>query len=96
LGDKKLIMQYRNIPYKYNEWTTWNGELASGYSCEYFDFYPYHVLTFGAKTEDSMKQKIDNYLDNRSYYEIQRNLNDKGCTEYYEDKRKTSDNYTGD
>ena len=48
-------MQYRDIPYKYNEWTTYNGKPASGYSCEAFDEFPYYIARLTAETEDGIK-----------------------------------------
>ena len=89
-------MQHRNIPYEYNEWTTWNGKQASGYSCEYFNFHPYHIQSFSTITEKGMIDRIDEYLDNRAAYEYRRKLSDASNQAYYDEKAKTSGAYTGD
>lgn len=89
-------MQYRNIPYEYREWTTWNGKQASGYSCSHFDFAPYYVSHFGTQTEAEMKEQIDEYLDNRATYEYRRKLSDASNQAYYDEKAKTPGAYTGD
>ena len=89
-------MQYRNIPYEYSEWTTWNGKQASGYSCNYFDFAPYYISSFGTQTEAEMQERIDDYLDNRAKYEYMRKLSDASNQAYYDEKAKTPGAYTGD
>jgi hypothetical protein len=89
-------MQHRNIPYEYNEWTTWNGKQASGYSCEYFNFHPYHIQSFSTELEQDMIHRIDDYLDNRATYEYRRKLSDASNQAYYDEKSKTPGAYTGD
>ena len=89
-------MQYRNIPYEYREWTTWNGKQASGYSCEYFNFAPYYISHFGTQTEAEMHERIDDYLDNRTKYESLRKWKDASAAAYYNEKSKTPGAYTGD
>lgn len=88
-------MQHRNIPYEYREWTAYNGQECSSYTCKYFNFYPYHLISFPADTEAKMKDKIDELLDNRVQYEYKRKLSNAGAAEYYASK-STHDNYTGD
>ena len=88
-------MQYRNIPYEYREWTACNGQECSSYSCKYFNFYPYYMISFPANTEQEMKDKIDELLDNRVQYEYKRKLSNAGAAVYYASK-STHDNYTGD
>lgn len=88
-------MQHRNIPYEYREWTSYDGKQCSSYTCKYFNFYPYYLMSFPANTEAEMKQKIDELIDNRVQYEYQRKLSDAGAAEYYASK-STYDNYTGD
>ena len=83
---------YRDIPYEYNEWTTWNGKQASGYSCDYFNFHPYHIMSFSTKTEAEMHERIDDYLDNRATYEYKRKLSDASAADYYTDTTR----YQGD
>lgn len=88
-------MQYKNIPYNYREWTASNGQKCSSYTCKYFNFYPYHIISFPADTEQEMKDKIDELLDNRVQYEYKRKLSNAGAAAYYASK-STYDNYTGD
>ena len=89
-------MQHRNIPYEYREWTTWNGKQASGYSCDYFNFHPYHIQSFSTELEQDMIHRIDDYLDNRATYEYRRKLSDASNQAYYNEKSKTPGAYTGD
>lgn len=89
-------MQYRNIPYEYHEWTTYKGNKASGYSCEYFNFHPYHIQSFSTELEQDMIHRIDDYLDNRAKYEYMRKLSDASNQAYYNEKSKTPGAYTGD
>ena len=76
-------MQYRNIPYDYNEWTTYNGKPASGYSCEAFDEFPYYITRLTAQTEDGIKERIDYFLDHKAEYEARRELSNKAAQEFY-------------
>ena len=76
-------MQYRNIPYKYNEWTTYTGKPASGYSCEAFDEFPYYIARLTAETEDGIKERIDHFLDHKAAYEARRELSNKAAQEFY-------------
>ena len=88
-------MQHRNIPYEYHEWTSYDSKQCSAYTCKYFNFYPYHLISFPANTEAEMKDKIDELIDNRVQYEYKRKLSNSGAAEYYASK-STYDNYTGD
>ena len=83
---------HRNIPYEYNEWKTYKGNIASGYSCEYFNFHPYHIMSFSTKTKAEMHERIDEYLDNRATYEYKRKLSDASTAAYYADTTR----YQGD
>ena len=89
-------MQYRNIPYEYNEWTTWNGKPASGYACEAFTEFPYYITRLTAQTEDGIKERIDYFLDHKAEYEARRKLSDASNQAYYNEKSKTPGAYTGD
>ncbi len=89
-------MQYRNIPYEYDEWTTYTGKPASGYSCEAFSEFPYYITRLTAQTEDGIKERIDYFLDNRAAYEYRRKLSDASNQAYYNEKSKTPGAYTGD
>ena len=88
------MLLHRGIPYHYSEWTTWNGKQASGYGCEHFNFAPYHVSYLPAQTEDEMKARIDDLIDNHDKYVEQRKLHDAGCEAYYASKKPGD--YTGD
>ena len=88
-------MQHRNIPYSYREWTASNGQECSSYSCKYFNFYPYHIMSFSTELEQDMIAQIDELLDNRVQYEYKRKLSNAGASAYYASK-STHDNYTGD
>jgi hypothetical protein len=89
-------MQYRNIPYEYDEWQTPSGKIGKAYSCEYFDFHPYHIISFSTDTKAEMHECIDDYLDNRATYEYKRKLSDASNQAYYYEKSKTPGAYTGD
>ena len=83
---------HRNIPYEYNEWQTPSGKIGKAYSCDYFDFHPYHIQSFPTTTEEEMHERIDDYLDNRATYEYKRELSDASAAAYYEDTTR----YQGD
>ena len=85
-------MQYRNIPYEYNEWTTHTGESASSYSCEAFSEFPYHITRLIAETEDGIKERIDDLLDHKSDYEARREISHKAAESFYNSMGK----YKGD
>ena len=85
-------MQHRNIPYKYDEWQTPSGKTGKAYSCEYFDFHPYHIMSFSTKTKAEMHERIDEYLDNRTKYDRLRKWKDAGAAAYYADTTR----YQGD
>ena len=76
-------MQYRNIPYEYNEWTTYTGKSASGYSCEAFSEFPYHITRLTSETEDGIKERIDDLLDHKAEYEARRELSNKAAESFY-------------
>jgi hypothetical protein len=76
-------MQYRDIPYKYNEWTTHNGKPASGYSCEAFDEFPYYIARLTSQTEDGIKERIDDLLDHKAAYEARRELSNQAAKAFY-------------
>lgn len=88
-----VTMQHRNIPYEYHEWTAYNGQECSAYTCKYFNFYPYHLISFPADTEQEMKDKIDELLDNRVEYEYRRKLTNSGAASFY---ANNYNNWTGD
>ena len=75
-------MQHRNIPYEYREWTH-EGTKCSAYTCKYFNFYPYHIMSFSTNTEQDMITQIDEYVDNREVYKIKRDLSTNAASEFY-------------
>ena len=85
-------MQYRNIPYEYNEWTTHTGKQASGYSCEAFSEFPYHITKLTSETENGIKERIDDLLDHKAEYEARRELSNKAAQSFYNSMGK----YKGD
>lgn len=85
-------MQYRNIPYEYDEWQTPSGKTGKAYSCEYFDFHPYHIMSFSTDTKAEMHERIDEYLDNRTKYDKLRKWKDASAAAYYADTTR----YQGD
>ena len=87
-------MQHRNIPYEYREWT-YEGTKCSAFTCKYFNFHPYHIMSFSTELEQDMIAQIDELLDNRVQYEYKRKLSNAGAAAYYASK-STHDNYTGD
>lgn len=74
---------YRNIPYEYNEWTTHTGKSASGYSCEAFSEFPYHITRLTSETEDGIKERINDLLDHKAEYEARRELSNKAAQSFY-------------
>ena len=74
---------YRNISYDYNEWTTYTGKPASGYSCEAFGEFPYYITRLPAETENGIKERIDDLLDHKAEYEARRELSNKAAQSFY-------------
>ena len=59
-------MEYRDIKYTYDQWTTYSGNEADGYSCSdkrLLDGLSFKMIS--SKTEREMKQQIDNYINLR-------------------------------
>ena len=75
-------MQHNNIPYEYDEWL-YNDQKCSAYTCKYFNFYPYHIISFSTDTEQEMKDTIDDYVKNRVAYEAKYKLSTKAASEFY-------------
>ena len=78
-------------PYEYEQRTIYDGSTRSCYTCKYFNFYPYHIMSFSTNTEDEMKQKIADYVDNRVKYERKYKLSTKAAAQFYKEL-----NYKGD
>jgi len=76
-------MKHRNIPYEFTEWTAYNGQECSAYTCKYFNFHPYHIISFSKNTEQDMIAQIDDYIDNREVYKIKKELSTKAASEFY-------------
>ena len=79
MNNKKEFML---IPYEANSY---------GFTCKYFNFYPYHIMSFSTKTEDEMKSRIKEYVDNRVKYERKFKLHTNAASEFYKEL-----NYKGD
>ena len=67
-------MQHRNIPYTFED---------GYYTGKYFNFAPYHIMSFSTELEQDMINQIDEYVDNREVYNIRRKLNTKAASEVY-------------
>ena len=86
-------MEHRNIPYEYEERTIYDGSMRSCYTCKYFNFYPYHVISFSTDTKQEMVDQIDEFVNNRSVYVNKRKLTDAGAASFYANNHN---NWTGD
>ena len=75
-------MHHRFIPYT---------ESQGGFTCKYFNFYPYHIISFSTDTEQEMQDKIDDFIDNKASYEYKYKLSTKAAAEFYQQL-----NYKGD
>ena len=77
--------KYRNVPFTYYEWTTFDGRLATGYHCDDKKLLQgLNTTSFGSKTISEMQDKIDDYVDNRDeHLEWQAQYN-RAEAEYYE------------
>ena len=81
------MKQYRNIPFKYVEWTTWNGKTATGYHCEDKKLLEgLNTVSFGAKTINEMQDLIDDYVDNRVENLESQALEDRAMDEFMNTK----------
>lgn len=88
-----MNLQYRNVHFKYSEWTTYTGSKASGYTCsdEYL-LSNTNQVQIASKTIQDIKSQIDHRLDNKTYYKELRDLNNEACAEFY----AKPTNYKGD
>ena len=75
-------MQHNNIPYT---------EGKGYFTCKYFNFYPYHIISFSTDTEQEMQDKIDDLTNNLVAYEAKYKLSTKAAAEFYKQL-----NYKGD
>jgi len=90
------IITYRDTPYEYHEWTTFDGKPAKGFHCDDETLLQHvNVVSFGTMTEIAMHNKIDDYLDNIEHHKEMQRLHDAGCQAYYDSKTRW-DNFTGD
>ena len=79
MNNKKEFML---IPYEANSY---------GFTCKYFDFHPYYIKSFSTITEDEMKSRIKDYVQNRVKYERKFKLHTNAAAEFYQEL-----NYKGD
>ncbi len=79
------IIEYRGVQFSYNEWTTFDGNQATGYHCEDSKILNgLSTISFGAQTITEMCEKINDYIDNRDEkLEWQRKYNEAEAA-YYE------------
>ncbi len=77
--------KYRNVKFTYHEWTTFDGNQATGYHCEDSKILDgLNTTSFGSTTYNEMCDKIDDYVDNRDEKLEQQRLYDKAEAAYYE------------
>ena len=83
MDNNNAMKQYRNIPFKYVEWTTWNGKTATGYHCEDKSLLEgLNTISFGTKTIIEMQEMIDHYVDNRVENLESQALEDRAMNEF--------------
>ena len=91
------IITYRDTPYTYQEWTTYNGKQAKGFNCNCETLLQHvNVVSFGTITEDEMHNRIDDYLDNVEHHKYMTKLHDEGAAEWYRQNRANGNNWTAD
>ena len=88
MNNKKEFML---VPYEYEQRTIYDGSTRSCYICKYFNFHPYYIMSFSTNTEDEMKSRIKEYVDNRVKYERKFKLHTNAAAEFYQEL-----NYKGD
>jgi len=83
MNNKKefMLIPYEVNDNKFNQWFT----------CKYFDFHPYYIKSFSTNTEDEMKSRIKEYVENRVKYERKFKLHTNAAAEFYQEL-----NYKGD
>lgn len=90
------IITYRDTPYTYQQWKTWNNKDAKGFNCNCETLLQHvNVVSFGTITEAEMHERIDDYLDNVEHHKEMQRLHNEGCQAYYDSKTRW-DNFTGD
>ena len=67
-------MKYKNIPYT---------EARGSFTCKYFNFYPYHIISFSTDTEEDMHKRINEYVENKSVYEAKYKLSKQASADFY-------------
>ncbi len=67
-------MKHRNIPYT---------EARGSFTCKYFNFYPYHIISFSTDTEEDMHKRINEYVENKSVYEAKYKLSKQASGDFY-------------
>lgn len=67
-------MKYKNIPYT---------ETRGSFTCKYFNFYPYHIISFSTDTEEDMHKRINEYVENKSVYEAKYKLSKQASADFY-------------
>ena len=87
------ITEYRGVKFEYHEWTTFDGNKATGYHCEdSLILDGLNTTSFGAQTITEMCYKIDNYLDNRKELLREQEQYNRAEAAYYE-KHGTAGEY---
>lgn len=85
--NKKYPKWYRNVKYEYHEWKDWFDRDASGYWCgDQSLLIGLNTTSFSTRTEREMRERIDDYIDNRLHYRSMVEMLHKAKKEYYKDK----------
>jgi hypothetical protein len=78
------IITYRDTPYTYQEWTTWNGKPAKGFNCNDETLLSCtNTVSFGTITEEEMHERIDDYIDNAEEHLKARETSHRAAEEFY-------------
>ena len=79
------IIEYRGVQFEYHEWTTFDGNKATGYHCDDPKILDgLNVTSFGAQNITEMCYKIDKYLDNRKQLLKEQAQYNEAERQYYE------------
>ena len=87
-----MKLTHKNVEYNYNEWTTYSGQLASGFTCTDKKLLKHTNITqLASLGRLSMLEQIDYYLDNEDKLIELKRLDTLANAEFY-----AKLNYKGD
>tara|TARA_R110002124_G_scaffold140900_6_gene305356 strand:- start:292 stop:552 length:261 start_codon:yes stop_codon:yes gene_type:complete len=86
-------MLYRDIKYEFKEWTTYQGEIASSFTCSDKKLLKNvsDYVEMATSTQDEMFERIDYYLDNKAKLTMLEKIKKHAVGVFYETL-----NYKGD